>query len=606
MALAQRKNRGAGSPWRPARNAIVLPSPKNLRVALGTRKDMVVTVALSMLLLWIYALGGFSFSKFETQTRYARSRALTQTLIVLEASTQRQILAFAIHIVPGGPTQRHNVTGNILFTTAGPHSVQVSLLGQSDPTLFPNNNPQPPILRLMGDVLIPIPLIIMTQSATSKNQNQWTGTFFLPPMDGHVQLESQWAGKECATAAAGDKGKTPSCSMKLSKQINLNFILGVGDSATRLSLDRTPTTVDKKPTWTDIETLFPPIAEQFWIHVDRLERYPRTLAETMSTDPKNGMQQPPQQKYVWGDFAKLNKYAKWTAADSRQLTNETPAYVALSSTVLPFNQPWFDSFDQLSNYEIVCWMGGRSAELIQAAFMSLRADLFPRQRPFKFHYHPMASLEQPDITWDDDLKWKFRKCKHVFISLEDVVFMETSIGDALSALEFQQRVATFTQHLINAFPDASFPIYMVLTHLMMETPLQAQYETHHCYGGNNNNITATTDNPLHSLENPCHVVLRQMFTQPQKAKLFPAADQDRIRLLDNTPISQALIGNNVGTMGHPRPLDVLGIVGLRLYVLLGKQVKQWRDGGQVGAIDGLHRNDTIVWTEENLRAYEWK
>ena len=83
----------------------------------------------------------------------------------------------------------------------------------------------------------------------------------------------------------------------------------------------------------------------------------------------------------------------------------------------------------------------------------------------------------------------------------------------------------------------------------------------------------------------------EFHSRNQDKELFPAADQDRIRLLDNTDISQALIGTNVGTtQGHPRPLDVLGIIALRLYVVMGKQIQEWRDMGQIGLIDGLHRN----------------
>ena len=604
MALTKRKNAVASSPERRTRNVVGLPSilsPKNgnrgrLWLQSNNKEIIFVFVGLCLLMMLVNILGGIIFGNSKTQDHitnlqlertkrgFRTEKYFSHVLTVVDDSTQHPLASFAIELVPMGPTHKHDVTGNMVLTTAGPHTILVSLLTKSDSMPVFTNNPQPPVIRMIGDILIPVPLVPSTES-----KEKWTGSFVLPAMDGYARLESLWMGKPCSGFRT--ENRLPSCSMTYSKQVHVDFRLGK-DWGKFLEKKQN---LHKEPNWMETDTLFPPTSQQCWVHMDRLEHYPRPHLKTL--DPS--ATPPPRQKYIWGQFSKLTK-AVWTYANTRILTDEPPTYIAFSSTVLPFNRPWFDTVDQLADEEIICWVGGQSAEWINVAFKSLRADLFPMQQPFKFHFHPMTNLEQPDATWDDDLKIEFRKCSHLFISLEDVSFMERSNGDPLSASEFQQQVAAFMLHLIKAFPDPAFPIYMVLTHLL-ETPLQAQYETHHCHGGS----IAASSVPLHSLDHPCHVVLRNMFTQPIKADLFPTADQGRIRLLDNTDFSQALVGT-VGTLGHPRPLDVLGILGMRIYVLLGKQVQEWRKQDQIGLLDGWHRNKTMMWTEKNLVAYEWK
>jgi hypothetical protein len=91
-------------------------------------------------------------------------------------------------------------------------------------------------------------------------------------------------------------------------------------------------------------------------------------------------------------------------------------------------------------------------------------------------------------------------------------------------------------------------------------------------------------------DHPCNDVLKDLFDRTKK--LFP----DRVQLLDNTPISLPQLGQN--------PEDVKAAIALRIFVLVGKKVKEWRESGQHGAIDGLHRGD-VVEPNFELVPYEW-
>ncbi|CAB9496442.1 expressed unknown protein [Seminavis robusta] len=577
------------------------PLCSNIRT--GTQKQqrekLVVTVGYSLLFFWIFTLGGFSFGGPLEATTIKKIKRLTgmslpvaavgHVLTILDndndSQQQRPLASFAIEILPN-PGINHTDSAAAIFTTTGPHTVEVSLMGQSDRKLFKSaKNLQPPVLRLVGDLIVPIPLW------TTNQKGQWTGSFLLPAVDNaQLQLESQWTG------CIDDKNNNKPCNMEHSKETKLQTKV---TPEWESSSSQTP---PKNPTWADAATLFPP--HQAWIHVQRMAHPP------LKMDLQQ--QQPHTQHYLWGNLATLDKeepfgaIKRFTVANTRTLTDETDTHVALSSTIRPaFKPQWYDSFSGLSNYEIVCWIGGRTAQLLHATFLSMRGDLFPGQRPFKFHYHPIVdSLETPDTSWNDEFKEKFRKCKHVFVSLDHgtSAFYETSIAEPLSATAFEQRVLTFTQHLLKAFPDSTFPIWMVLTHTAASSPLKARYQANHCFedGKNKDNKKKTDKQQPHSLEHPCHTVLRGMFTAPHKAELFPAQDQNRIRLMDNTDVTMATV-----EWDHPRPLDVLAVVALRQFILIGKQVREWRDSGQIGQIDGLHRNNTIVSTEKNLVPYQW-
>jgi hypothetical protein len=63
----------------------------------------------------------------------------------------------------------------------------------------------------------------------------------------------------------------------------------------------------------------------------------------------------------------------------------------------------------------------------------------------------------------------------------------------------------------------------------------------------------------------------------------------RVQLLDSTEITLPQLDEN--------RKDVVAAIALRIFVFVGKQVKEWRASGQVGKQSGLVRGDK---TEKNF------
>jgi hypothetical protein len=189
----------------------------------------------------------------------------------------------------------------------------------------------------------------------------------------------------------------------------------------------------------------------------------------------------------------------------------------------------------------------------------LRSLLFPRQRPFKFHLYPIHNFVKPDRDWSlDYTKTRFRKCKHILVSLDEV-------KEPVSQSEYTSQVTTFIDHLLKAIPDETFPIWMF-------TAAESPTKPSNCH----------SPSLPRSSEHPCNVALKELFRQSP----FPS----RVQLLDSTEITlPQLLGDN--------PKDVASVIALRIFVFVGKQVQTWRANGQVGHVKGLTRGNK---TEPNF------
>ena len=217
----------------------------------------------------------------------------------------------------------------------------------------------------------------------------------------------------------------------------------------------------------------------------------------------------------------------------------------------------FYSFDKLGNYEVVCWFGSDSAAQLHSSFMELRPMISDGQRPFKFHYHPTNNLVHPDLGWSNHTAEFFRKCKHILVSVDE---MEDD-SHSLSQMEYQSQVATLLNHLQIAFPDETFPIWMFTVN---EPPSQA---TNNCH----------TPTLPRTSDHPCNDALRDLFS---KGSL-----QSRVQLLDNTDLTLAQLGEN--------KQDTMAVIALRIFVLVGKRVEEWRAAGQTGFIGGMKRGEVV-------------
>ena len=225
----------------------------------------------------------------------------------------------------------------------------------------------------------------------------------------------------------------------------------------------------------------------------------------------------------------------------------------LEDTVLAkegtFTEHGFYQFPQLSNYELVCWIGSDSAQKIHGAFRQIRPQIASGQRPFKFHYYPMNDFQSPDTGWNQEQQTKFRKCKHILVSVDE-------IKEALSQAEYMSQVKKFLNHLVKAFPDDTFPIWMFTVN---ESPMHST----NCHSPS---LPRSTDHP-------CNSALKSLFG----SDTFPG----RVQLLDNTDLTLPQHDANEKHM--------IAVIALRIYVFVGKQVKEWRAVGQKGTVNGLER-----------------
>jgi hypothetical protein len=199
-------------------------------------------------------------------------------------------------------------------------------------------------------------------------------------------------------------------------------------------------------------------------------------------------------------------------------------------------------------------MGSRTMSDIRREFMEMREKLFPNQRPFKFHMYDIEHFVRPDRNWEDGVKARFRKCKHILVSLDEM--------EELSQMEYRSQVTVFIGHLLRLMDDETFPIWMFTVNAPQMAPRNCHSPT----------LPRTTDHP-------CNDVLKDLFRDD--AENFP----NRVHLLDNTDISNPSFGENVPS--------VLATIAMRVYVFVGKGVADWRAVGQHGLIDGLHRNGTV-------------
>lgn len=204
---------------------------------------------------------------------------------------------------------------------------------------------------------------------------------------------------------------------------------------------------------------------------------------------------------------------------------------------------------------------------IRKAFLDLRGQIHPGQRPFKFHYYNISSFVEPDRDWSDDTRKRLRKCKHILVSLDEPI-------EPVSQEVYREQVTAFVGHSLKVtHEDETFPIWFFS---VTEPPMRAT----NCHSPV---MRRTSDHP-------CNDVLKDLFGG-SKTKLFP----ERVHFLDNTDLSMPQLDENRA--------DVLAVIALRIFVLVGKRVAEWRAAGQKGNIDGLHRNGVV---EPNFELVPYK
>mmetsp|Transcript_7936 Transcript_7936/g.13139 ORF Transcript_7936/g.13139 Transcript_7936/m.13139 type:complete len:481 (+) Transcript_7936:133-1575(+) len=352
------------------------------------------------------------------------------------------------------------------------------------------------VMRLVGDeALYAVPVVQI-------DKYRWKGSFEIP-FPGNYLVEPRWYGCERSSTQDDDPKDYKGESMKIT-------VTGKREKK-RKSLTTSHTSLN----------LFP---EGFW------------ASPTLYGDMEN--------KRLW---------------ITRQMGLEQPNFIlseteALGqSTVAKEATPIAREFGDLSNYELLCWVGSDSAATMWESFKSLRPSIAKHQKPFKFHYYPIDNFVQPDRDWDTENKLKFRKCKMIIISVDE-------LRDPISQGEYKEQVATFLNHMVKMFDDDSFPIWMYTANL----PPASSAEM-------------CSSPKKRTQHHPCNDVLFDLFA----AKPFP----DRVQLLDNTDLTDPLIDEGLQ--------DAFAIMAMRTFAICGDQVKKWRRSNQKGKKDGLERKGVL-------------
>lgn len=298
------------------------------------------------------------------------------------------------------------------------------------------------------------------------------------------------------------------------------------------------------------------IVKGSWIASSKLNIGKSTSEEQVSKEPS---------EYVWMNPTLLDK-------EVNGIDGGANGFVVKEGSITTEHE--FYQFPQLSNYELVCFFGSQSAKNLHESLLSLRRQLFPHQRPFKFHYYEVDDLVNPVRTWDEQKQQTFRKCKHILVSIDEPAI-------PLSQTDYEGKMTTLITHLTKAFDDETFPIWVFTS---MESPINSK----HCFNSEG----------LRTTQHPCNVVLEKLFTNENVTPF----SQERVRLLDNTDISLSL-PNNDALYESLQP-DVLGAVALRIFIIVGHQVKVWRDNKQLGHIKGLTKGD-VTYPNFELIPYDF-
>jgi hypothetical protein len=375
-------------------------------------------------------------------------------------------------------------------------------------------------IQLVGDSLIALDLI------HDQNELQWRGRFSVP-LPGTYAMHVQWhacsdgtskssIGYQAASAltfgnAAGDKGDAggDDCALLTSRNLQL----------------------------------FPP---GVWIS----KRAINTTQDLRSN-------------YIW--FAHHDHHAM----HATPITTDAFFPVGDKAVVSKESTPIPSHFSDLSNYELVCWIGGDTAAALQQSFLALRPSVAKNQRPFKFHHYKVTDLMHGDKHWGDVSG--FYKCKTILVLVDQV-----DEGN-ITQQAYKDQLTHFIKHMLQAVPDETFSIWLLTLMEPAVTPTMC---------------TAPTM-PL-TLHHPCNDVIFDLVD----SGIFPS----RVKSFDNTDLSRPMFEGE-----HPNELgakEVFATVALRTFALVGATVAAWRKMGQQGTKDGLNRNG-LLEPNPKYQRHDW-
>ena len=242
------------------------------------------------------------------------------------------------------------------------------------------------------------------------------------------------------------------------------------------------------------------------------------------------------------------------------------------------------SFEQLSNYELVCWLGDDDTKQYFQAFMGLYPSLSQGQRPFKFKYLKLDDISQPVKHFSETDHSTFNKCKIFFIS-----YGIDRFDAGVEPQTYKQEVKVLIGHitkLLNA--DRRYDRRAWFLSPRSNTVKMANCRESPVLGRTPDRIQAFTE------------VIRQIFHEQNNRVNQSSAP---LLFLDNSDITEAFWPSN----SQQLELKIISIVAMGCMERIAQTVKEWRSNGQVGNIQGVMMNDGLIPNSELFkRPYNWE
>jgi len=255
------------------------------------------------------------------------------------------------------------------------------------------------------------------------------------------------------------------------------------------------------------------------------------------------------------------------------------------SSLAPRDSSMLKYFGDLTNYELVCWLGDTDAERYRSAFLKLYPLMGAHsQRPFKFHYLALKDMSDPTKDFSQTSHQTFFKCKIFFVS-----YGIDQLNKSVSPESYGKQVESLLRNIEKSHPDKTFPAWFLTPRSTTQLP------TNSCH--DESNLRGQTPHHVHQYNEE----IRRIFNGKKTSTGF----ESRIYLMDNTDLTESFWGirdnqQNLDAM----ETQITSAVAMRCMEKIAKQVQFWREINQKGIVQGLMRNGTLTPNPEFVQ-YIW-
>jgi hypothetical protein len=385
-------------------------------------------------------------------------------------------------------------TKHTSFVTHGPHKARLAIAKTScvRPRVW---------MRMVGTALVSVPL-----EPENNDKNRWSASFSFP-LDGSYRLEVRWYG--C----------NPELTEYSSPDNSISFLVRGKNSKGSSQESRSSLT-----------EIFP---SGFWASKAIFKATQDVLSD-----------------YVW--VSNNQKHLLSTAIP--KLKSETA--LGISSLLQDESSRANSGFRDLSQQEIVCWVGSTSASLIRASFLSLRNQIDKSKRQLKFPYIPFDDFDNAESGWEDFQK-NLEKCKIVIVSIDEIV-------DDISQADYKKQVEGILYQISKSMDDDSYPVWL----MTVNSPPMSSTSSKMCHS------------PSRFTHNhPCNDAIFELFDKSRRNG-FPS----QIKLMDNTDLRDPQFGANLK--------DLYAVISMRVFSLISAEVKGWRRRNQTATKERFLQNVT--------------